>query len=153
LIDVIERTRIDGTIHARINERAKLPARKAATADNVYYVKSRVMSAQVEAAEVPRIGTGAGIEECLKVSSDYQHSGGMEEIAGPGELLERFYADVLHELDEFGRRPSATALGAAVVVKRVAQAYGVAIADRLPLPRLNRAELQDRAESEWRAEH
>ena len=29
--------------------------------------------------------------------------------------LERFYADVLHELGEFARRPSATAMGAAAV--------------------------------------
>jgi hypothetical protein len=64
---------------------------------------------------------------------------------------ERFYRDVLYELGEFARRPGATAVGAAVVVKRVAKAHGLELADRLPLPRFNRAELEDRAESEWRA--
>ena len=66
------------------------------------------------------------------------------------ETLEAFYSDLLHELDEFGRRKSATALGAAVVVKRVGLAYGIQAAERLPLPRLNRAELEERAEGEWR---
>jgi hypothetical protein len=62
----------------------------------------------------------------------------MAQDAAP--TLDRFYADLLHELDEFARRPSATAIGAAVVVKRVAKAHGVEAADRLPLPRFNRAE-------------
>ena len=60
--------------------------------------------------------------------------------------IDRFYADLLHELGEFARRPSATAVGAAVVVKRVAQVHGVSAADRLPLPRFNRAEREERAE-------
>jgi hypothetical protein len=65
--------------------------------------------------------------------------------------LEAFYRDVLHELGEFARRPSATAIGAAAVVKRVANAHGLEIADRLPLPRFNRAEREERAENVWRA--
>jgi len=63
--------------------------------------------------------------------------------------LERFYADVLFELGEFARRPSATAIGAAVVVKRVAKAHGLEVADRLPLPRFNRAERESRSDSAW----
>lgn len=66
-------------------------------------------------------------------------------------VLERFYRDVLHELGEFGLRKTATALGAAVVVKRVAQAHGIEVADRLPLPRLSRAEREERANEVWRA--
>jgi len=66
--------------------------------------------------------------------------------------LNRFYSDLLHELGEFARRPSATAIGAAVVVKRVAQAHGVELADRLPLPRFNRAEREERSENQWRSE-
>ena len=53
------------------------------------------------------------------------------------ELLERFYRDLLYELGEFARRRTATAVGAAVVTKRVAVAYGVEVASRLPLPRLS----------------
>ena len=70
--------------------------------------------------------------------------------SNPEEALNAFYRDVLHELGVFGLRKSATALGAAVVVKRVAQVYGIEVADRLPLPRLNRAEREVRAENEWR---
>jgi len=67
-------------------------------------------------------------------------------------VLERFYRDLLYELGEFGRRPSATALGAAVVVKRVAVVHGIEVAERLPLPRLNRAEREDQADTQWRSE-
>ena len=67
------------------------------------------------------------------------------------DRIEQFYRDLLHELGEFGRRPSATALGAAVVVKRVAKAHGIEIADRLPLPRLNRAEREEGLEADWAA--
>ncbi len=65
--------------------------------------------------------------------------------------LERFYRDLLWELDEFARRPSATAIGAAAVAKRVAKTHGLEIADRLPLPRFNRAEREERAENAWRS--
>jgi hypothetical protein len=64
---------------------------------------------------------------------------------------EAFYRDVFHELDEFIHRRTATAAGAAVAVKRVAMAHGLEVADRLPLPRLNRAELAERGEADWRA--
>jgi hypothetical protein len=66
--------------------------------------------------------------------------------------LERFYSDLLYELGEFARRPSATAIGAAVVVKRVAKAHGVEVAERLPLPRFTRAERQERSSERWRVE-
>lgn len=68
------------------------------------------------------------------------------------DRLDAFYRDVLHELGEFAHRPSATAIGAAVVVKRVAKAHGVETADRLPLPRFNRAEREERAEMRWRSD-
>jgi hypothetical protein len=56
--------------------------------------------------------------------------------------LDRFYSDVLHELGLLAQR-GGSATGAAAVVKRVALAHGVAAADCVPLPRLNRAELDD----------
>jgi hypothetical protein len=71
-------------------------------------------------------------------------------VLDPTELLERFYRDLLHELAEFGQRRTATALGAAVVAKRVAVAYGIEGASRLPLPRLSRAEREGRADEAWR---
>jgi hypothetical protein len=57
--------------------------------------------------------------------------------------LERFYLDVLWELGEFARRKSATAIGAAAVVKRVGLSHGVRGAESAPLPRLTRAERED----------
>jgi len=66
------------------------------------------------------------------------------------DVVERFYRELLYELGEFARRPSATAIGAAVVAKRVAVTFGIASADSLPLPRFSRAEREDRAENEWR---
>lgn len=68
------------------------------------------------------------------------------------ELLDAFYRDLLWELGEFARRPSATAIGAAAVVKRVAKAHGIEVADRLPLPRFTRAERESRASERWLAE-
>ena len=67
------------------------------------------------------------------------------------ELLERFYRDLLYELGEFAERRTATAVGAAVVAKRVAIAYGIEVAQRLPLPRLTRVEREKRADDVWRA--
>jgi hypothetical protein len=58
-------------------------------------------------------------------------------------VLEEFYRDVLFALGEHARRRGATAHGAATVVKRVAREHGLAIAERLPLPRLTRAELDE----------
>src|ERR1019366_2460478 len=43
------------------------------------------------------------------------------------------------------------AIGAAAVVKRVGAARGLDVAQRLPLLRCKRAELEDRAENEWRS--
>jgi hypothetical protein len=73
-----------------------------------------------------------------------------DRFADPSAALEAFYRDLLYELGEFSRRPTATALGAAVVAKRVAKQYGIGAADRLPLPRLSRAEREDRKEQSWR---
>jgi hypothetical protein len=72
------------------------------------------------------------------------------EVADPTELLERFYRDLLYELGEFAQRRSATAVGAAMVAKRVAVAYGLEAAARLPLPRLSRAEREGMADENWR---
>jgi hypothetical protein len=74
------------------------------------------------------------------------------DVASGAIDVEQFYRDFFWALDEFGRRPGATALGTAAVAKRVAKAHGLEVADRLPLPRLNRAELQDRADNKWRSE-
>jgi hypothetical protein len=73
---------------------------------------------------------------------------------------ERFYRDVLWALGEHARRKGATAQGAAVVVKRIAKEHGLAIADRVPLPRLSRSQLAEQGRSnsgyrhvisEWKA--
>jgi len=64
--------------------------------------------------------------------------------------LDQFYRDVLFELGEFVQRRGATATGAAVVVKRVAVAHGIEVASRLPLPRLSRAEREERSDETWR---
>lgn len=61
---------------------------------------------------------------------------------GPSAELEAFYRDLLWELGEFARRKSATAVGASIVVKRVALAHGIEVAERLPLPRLTRKEFE-----------
>jgi hypothetical protein len=62
------------------------------------------------------------------------------------DALNRFYQDLLYELGEFARRRSATAVGAAVIVKRVALSHGIDAAVRLPLPRLTR---EEQAELRW----
>jgi len=73
--------------------------------------------------------------------------------ASQSDQLERFYRDLLWELGEFARRPTATAIGAAVVAKRVAKARGLAVADRLPLPRFSREERESRSDDDdWQAE-
>lgn len=56
------------------------------------------------------------------------------------DALEAFYRDVLDALGVHMRRRDATAQGAAAVVKRVALGHGLPVAERLPLPRLTRAE-------------
>jgi hypothetical protein len=57
------------------------------------------------------------------------------------ESLLEFYRDLVFELGEHARR-GGTAVGAAAVVKRVGIAYGLEV-ERLPLPRLTRAERED----------
>jgi hypothetical protein len=64
----------------------------------------------------------------------------------PSEALNAFYVDLLHALGEWHRRPTATARGAVVVVKHVAERYGLEQASRVPLPRLTR---EERAELAW----
>jgi hypothetical protein len=59
------------------------------------------------------------------------------------EELNRFYSDLFAALEEFIRKPSATASGAAVVATRVAMAHGLDLTGYLPLPRLTRAEREE----------
>jgi hypothetical protein len=59
--------------------------------------------------------------------------------------LGRFYDDVMHALGEHMQRKSSTAQGSAAVVKHVAEAHGIAAVAIVPVPRLNRAELRERA--------
>ena len=66
----------------------------------------------------------------------------MEAAKGPLDP-EKSYRNVLHALGEHARRRGATAQGAAAVAKRVAREHGLEIAERLPLPRLTRAERED----------
>ncbi|HXY46133.1 MAG TPA: hypothetical protein VEH29_18245 [Acidimicrobiales bacterium] len=63
--------------------------------------------------------------------------------------LERFYRDVLHELGRHARRRDSTVYGFGVVVKRLAQEYGLDVAEVLPLPRPTRSE----RETAWEAKH
>jgi hypothetical protein len=56
--------------------------------------------------------------------------------------VRRFYADVMLELGEHARR-GGTATGAAVVVKRVARAHGLQVAEEVALPRLSVAEMEE----------
>jgi hypothetical protein len=75
------------------------------------------------------------------------------EVVNPNDravatALEHFYLDLLYELGEHAFR-GGTAIGAAAVLKRVARAQGLVIAERLPLPRFTRAELEARRDSRW----
>lgn len=56
--------------------------------------------------------------------------------------VDRFYADVLDALGDLARA-GGSAVGAAAVVKRVALAHGVSLAESLPLPRLTRVEREE----------
>lgn len=61
------------------------------------------------------------------------------EAAGVEDRLGRCYSELLFELGEHARR-GGTAVGAAVVARRVVRSHGVEASERLPLPRLTRAE-------------
>ena len=120
------------------------------------------MSGSEAAAEVPPVATEGLIPDGRYLTAPVDRPGmaedgaqGVSEVS-PGEVsmsegsaLDRFYRDLLWELDEFVRRPSATAIGAAVVVKRVALAHEIESAERLPLPRYSRAEREERSETDW----
>lgn len=66
-----------------------------------------------------------------------------------------FYRDLMDALAEWQRRPEATSRGCVTVVKRVAQAHGIALADRLPLPRLSRKQMDQVGAlgASWRRAH
>lgn len=157
------------------------------TADNVYYVRSHVMSSQdgtedpnplsddapgaYAGGRVPKRDTepiaalpDPGAAEMVRrrwsgVQAQEGHGMGggspLPDLPGgpatsePTQALEAFYSDLLHELDELIRRPTATAPGFGVILKRVGRAHGVEKADRLPLPRLSREERESRSDSDW----
>ncbi len=136
--------------------RAALPS----TADNVYYVRSHVMSSQDGAEDGGALAAGSppgypeapgSFRDSERVSEDERGDPSGQRVVplavpmgasmaetdasvGVADALDRFYSDLLNELGLFGLRRTATALGAAVVVKRVARAHGIAGAERLPLP-------------------
>lgn len=53
--------------------------------------------------------------------------------------FDQFYCELLHELGKLARE-GGTAVGAAVVAKRVALDHGVSLAEWVPLPRLTKEE-------------
>lgn len=57
-------------------------------------------------------------------------------------VTDAFYIELMFELGELVHR-GGTAVGAAVVAKRVARQHGVRAAEWVSLPRLTRAELED----------
>lgn len=58
--------------------------------------------------------------------------------------VDRFYADLLDALGKHALK-GGTAIGAPVVLKRVALSHGLEVADRLPLPRPTRHEREELA--------
>lgn len=64
-------------------------------------------------------------------------------VVGPINV-DRFYGDMLQALEAHAIR-GGTAFGAAAIIKRVAKDYGLAVADRIPLPRPTRAEREQLA--------
>lgn len=82
------------------------------------------------------------IEEATQVTSDRlsNSTGALEAFVAVD--VNRLYRDLLWELGELARE-GGTAIGAAAVVKRVALAHGLEVAKSTPLPRLNRAELEE----------
>lgn len=57
-------------------------------------------------------------------------------------VTDAFYIELVYELGLLAQR-GGTAVGAAVVAKRVARKHGVRAAEWVSLPRLTRAELED----------
>ena len=131
-------------------------------ADNVYYVRSHVMSSQDGAEDGGALAAGSppgypeapgSFRDSERVSEDERGDPSGQRVVplavpmgasmaetdasvGVAGLLDRFYSDLLNELGLFGLRRTATALGAAVVVKRVARAHGIAGAAPSPPPPL-----------------
>jgi len=62
------------------------------------------------------------------------------------ELFGDFYRDLMYELGEHAQR-GGTAYGAAAVLKRVARAYDLVVAEHTPLVRPTRAEREEMAEA------
>jgi hypothetical protein len=71
------------------------------------------------------------------------------------DVLDAFYRDVLDALGEWMARPESTPRGAVTVVKRVAVAHGVPVAERLALPRLSKRQMDEVGAlgASWRRAH
>jgi hypothetical protein len=64
------------------------------------------------------------------------------------ELFREFYRDLMYELGEHAQR-GGTAYGAGAVLKRVALAHGLAVAEHTPLVRPTRAEREMAVDAVW----
>ena len=82
------------------------------------------------------------IEEATQVNPDRLSNSTSALEAFVAVDVDRLYSDVVHELGLLAQR-GGSVTGAAAVVKRVALSHGVAAAAVVPLPRLNRAELEE----------
>ena len=69
---------------------------------------------------------------------------GADEFRAVQVALNNFYADCLYALGEHARNKRATANGAPLVLKRVAQEWGLAAAEQMVLPRLTREAVAER---------
>lgn len=91
-----------------------------------------------------RASVGADDGSSTVLSRANQEVAAVSGASSPVLDPEQFYRDVLWALREHAMRKGSTAQGAAVVVKRIAKAHGLEVADRLPLPRLSRSQLEER---------
>ena len=66
------------------------------------------------------------------------------------ELFQEFYRDLMYEFGEHAQR-GGTAYGAAAVLKRVALAHGLAVAEHTPVVRPTRAERETVRDAAWAA--
>ena len=75
-----------------------------------------------------------------------------EELEVVSPRMEEFYRELVWQLDEFVHSKKPTPEGVAVIVKRVGRSFGIAAAEDVPLPRLNRAERESRKDAAWLAQ-
>jgi hypothetical protein len=94
---------------------------------------------QVSQREIPSEVRASPAREPVRASARHEDSDSTAEVVVADEEQARnFYRALLYELAEHARS-GGTAIGAAVVAKRVAIAHGLDVA-HVPLPRLTRAE-------------